>query len=689
MAVVLPAPLGPKSPTISPRETLRERSLKANTSPYFLDNPIASKRNSIPLEIKPLFTIVNPKAGHIFMKQKKVAAFEARLGLKMKKLIEKHQAIPLVASVLKEIPLTENKKAFEVFSQISSDVFDYIILLTGVGTRTFIETLSTHIPKEKIIEILSQQKIIVRGPKPATVCNLNKIPIVLKAPEPNTWKEILSSIQDHFSIHSKKILIIEYGTPNEQLILALTTLGAHIHTLSVYRWSLPDDLKPAREVIEQIIQQKVDFVLFTSAIQVDHMLQIAQQMKKELPLRKGLYHSVIASIGPVTSERLAEKQIFPDIESFPNKMEDLVEIVSQKGPKILDEKQKKKLFNQTSPSFMRLTSLLKPTPIIPVWFMRQAGRYMTEYQLVRAPQNFLSFCKDADLCIEATLGAVERLGVDAAIIFSDILLVLEPMGFKLHYPEGPAIDNPIQSPDDLKNLKPVSMDQSLPFLKKAIQGVKKNLPARIPLIGFCGAPFTMASYIIEGGSTKDFKKTKHFMQTYPKAWHELMEQLTNNLASLLLFQIKAGCEIVQVFDSWASQLSPQTYQAFALPYTQKLFSLIPSNIPAIHFGSFGPNLLSEQIQGGGNIISLHSSIDPRMAVQIIPENKGIQGNLNPDLLFEKPSIFLKETEKILQVFGKRKGYIFNLGHGIKPHTPVNHVMRLVDFIHEWSVKNLN
>lgn len=623
------------------------------------------------------------------MNGKHVVAFEARLGLKMKKLIEKYQAIPLIAPVLKEIPLTDNKKAFEVFPQISSGFFDYILFLTGIGIKTLIATLATQIPKEKIIKMLSQQKIIVRGPKPATVCNLHGIPIALKASEPNTWKEIISGIQNNFVIHSKKILIIEYGTSNEQLISALTELGAQIHTLSVYHWSLPDDLKPAREVIEHIIQKKADYVLFTSAIQVDHMLQIAQQMKKELPLRKGLYHSVIASIGPVTSERLSEKQIFPDIESFPNKMETLVETIATKGQKILDEKQKKKKFQENSPSFMRVASLLKPTPIIPVWLMRQAGRYMAEYQLIRASKDFLSFCKDPDLCIEATVGAVERLGVDAAIIFSDILLILEPMGFKLHYPEGPVIDNPVKNPDDLKYLKPVSMDESFTFLKKAIQGVKKNLPARIPLIGFCGAPFTMASYVIEGGSTKDFKKTKKFMQTYPEAWHKLMEHLTNHLAHLLLFQIKAGCEIVQIFDSWVSQLSAEEYQSFALPYTQKLFSLIPSEIPSIHFGSFGQNLLTEQIKGGGSIMSLHFTVDPKMALQAISQNKGIQGNLNPDLLFESPSVFLKETEKILGIFGKRKGYIFNLGHGIKPHTPVNHVIRLVDFIHEWSAKNLN
>jgi len=629
----------------------------------------------------------------------KIVSFESRLALKIEKLIEKQGGQALVAPSMKEIPLADHAEVFEFFEKIAAGEFDFLILFTGVATRTFLEILQTKISKEKILQGLAKTKIVVRGPKPTTVCNIWGIPIAYTAPQPNTWQEIINILQADNLLQNKTVGVLEYGNRNFPFIRELETMGAKVLPLKVYQWGFPDDLTPLNKAIDEMIAEKVDLILFTSANQADNFLEIARSRHLELPLRRALAKTAIFSIGPFCSERLRELQIFADYEVSPNKMEDLVEAAFKHGPMLVKKKnqrakhawakvedcfkisQAKELLQN---SHLLKACRLEKTDTIPIWLMRQAGRYMAEYQLQRKGTSFLEFCKNPQICMDATITAVERLGVDAAIIFSDILLILEPMGLKLDFKEtGPLIENPIRDLAAIEKLSPPMIEESLGFVLEAIRLTRKNLHPRIPLIGFCGAPFTLASYMIEGKGSKNFIPTKMIMHSNPETWHLLMEKLVAALSDYLSAQVTAGCQVLQIFDSWVGCLSPQDFEKFVLPHTQKLIAQLPKNIPVIYFGVNTQALLPYFTKLGCQVIGLdwHANLN-----QLSPgyEKICIQGNLDPVLLFSKPKDFLPEVERILKSAGNRPGFIFNLGHGILPETPVDHVLALVDYVHEWK-----
>lgn len=328
---------------------------------------------------------------------------------------------------------------------------------------------------------------------------------------------------------------------------------------------------------------------------------------------------------------------------------------------------------------------LQPNKKIPIWLMRQAGRYMAEYQVSRKKMGFKEMCKNPELCSEITITAVERLGVDAAIIFSDILLIVEPMGLNLEYREGigPMITNPIRNLEDIQALKPVSPD-SLKFVMDAISLTHKSMKPDFPLIGFAGAPFTVASYMIEGRGSKNYIPTKALMHNEPTAWHSLMDKITEATIGYLNAQANAGANALQIFDSWVGCLSPADYEEYVLPHSHRLIQGLKKGVPVLHFGSFNSAMLELQKEAGGDVISLDWRVDIGEAWDSLGKNKAVQGNLDPVLLFARQDILLAEAEKILKEVGSRPGFIFNLGHGILPETPVDNVMALVDFVHKWK-----
>lgn len=334
--------------------------------------------------------------------------------------------------------------------------------------------------------------------------------------------------------------------------------------------------------------------------------------------------------------------------------------------------------------FMRACGLKKNTSL-PIWLMRQAGRYMAEYQKVRRAVGFKKLCTSPALAAEVTVTAAKRLGVDAAIIFSDILLIAETMGLPLTYQEkiGPVFSKKVVSSADVKKLRRPDIESDMPYLAESIRQVRTQLPS-IPLIGFCGAPFTMASYMIEGRGSKNYIATKRLMHSEPQVWDSLMKLLANSLADLLNAQIAAGCQAVQIFDSWAGALTAQEYQTYVLPYTQSLIQKINKKAPLINFGSFSLETLPLQKKSGGQVLSIDWRVDISKAAKIAGSKMGIQGNLDPVLLFSKPKVFLPQVKKILDQMGRRPGFIFNLGHGILPETPVDHVITLVDFVHDYT-----
>lgn len=627
----------------------------------------------------------------------KVLSLESRMAAAMAKLIERYGGRPQVAPSLKEVPLEENDAAFAALDQIRQGDFDLILLMTGVGVRYFFEALELRFSKEEIVKALEGTQVVVRGPKPTAVCQRLGIPISLKVPEPNTWQEILSTLREENLIKGKRILLLEYGTSDLNLIEELKEGGAKLTPLKVYRWSLPDDTAPLRKAFEDIVAGRVDCLLQTTAVQIDHLLQMARDKYEELALRRALARVAVCSIGPSTSARLRERQIFPDYEVFPNKKENLIESAARECHGILECKRAR-----ADASEVRVLAGEGPkgasepwqdAPFlkacrgesverIPVWLMRQAGRYMAEYQLLRQGISFLDFCKDADRCTEATLGAVERLGVDAAIIFADILLILEPMGLNLTFSEniGPVIQDPIRSPEGIDSLKTVDPERDLAPTLKAIRQVRAQMHGRIPLIGFSGAPFTLASYMIEGKGSRNYLPTKILMHSEPAAWHRLMTKLTDNIVGYLKAQVQAGCQALQVFDSWVGCLGVEEYREFVFPHMQRLFSELPEDIPTVHFGTGTATLLDLQRNAGGDVLGMD------WRVELATERKrlglkAVQGNLDPTLLFCSPEVFLPKVKQLLELAGHEPGFIFNLGHGILPETPVDHVMALVDEVH--------
>ena len=328
----------------------------------------------------------------------------------------------------------------------------------------------------------------------------------------------------------------------------------------------------------------------------------------------------------------------------------------------------------------------EPVDVTPVWFMRQAGRYMPEYRLIREKHSLLEICYQPELAAEVTLQPVHALGVDAAILFADILLPVIPLGLGLEFAqgEGPVIGKPVRSLDDVAAMRPVHAETDLGYVMEAIRILRRELNGT-PLIGFCGAPFTVASYIVEGGSSREFLKTKTRMYSAPEVWHALMEKLSGVLADYLVAQIRAGAQAVQVFDSWVGALSPQDYESFVLPYSQRILSAARAeNVPVIHFGTNTTTLLPLMKRAGGDVIGLDWRIPLDDGWRLLGHDVAVQGNLDPALLFAPQPEIKTRVDDILRRAAGRPGHIFNLGHGILQHTPVENVKAVVDMVHEFS-----
>ena len=324
-------------------------------------------------------------------------------------------------------------------------------------------------------------------------------------------------------------------------------------------------------------------------------------------------------------------------------------------------------------------------PYTPVWLMRQAGRYMKEYRDVRAKYSFLEMCKQPEVASEVTVYAAHRLGVDAAIIFADILLIIEPMGLELEFAkgEGPVIHNPVRSAQDVDRVREVEDVSSLDYVYEAVRITRRELKANIPLIGFCGAPFTLASYICEGGGSKNYINTKRLMYTDPGAWHTLMSRIARALSHYLNAQIAAGAQAVQIFDSWVGALSPDDYREYVLPHTREVIQGVTPGVPVIHFGTGTATLLELQKEAGGNVIGL----DWRVRLDEAWARLGdvaVQGNFDSIALFTTPEVVRRRAKDVLDQAANRPGHIFNLGHGILPETPVENVVALVEAVHELS-----
>jgi uroporphyrinogen decarboxylase len=331
---------------------------------------------------------------------------------------------------------------------------------------------------------------------------------------------------------------------------------------------------------------------------------------------------------------------------------------------------------------------LEPTDTTPVWIMRQAGRYLPEYMSVRSKVTFIELCKRPELAAEVTLTAQRVLGVDAAILFADLLPMLEPMGIDLEYAkgEGPVIHNRLRTAADVDRFHELETVDSLQFVFDAVRLIRRDLPADIPLLGFAGAPFTLASYVIEGGGSKNYVDTKRLMYSDDGAWRTLMERLSRSLVRYINAQIDAGCQAVQLFDSWAGCLSPADYRRYVLPYTQQVIQGIHPGTPVINFLTGNPALLPLLRESGGNVIGLDWRVDLADGWKTVGYDVGVQGNLDPVSLMADLPTLRQRAKAVLDAAGSRPGHIFNLGHGVFPEVPPENVKALVEMVHEMGRK---
>jgi uroporphyrinogen decarboxylase len=329
----------------------------------------------------------------------------------------------------------------------------------------------------------------------------------------------------------------------------------------------------------------------------------------------------------------------------------------------------------------------EPVDATPVWFMRQAGRYMAEYRALRQKYSMLELCGTPELAVQVTLQPVRKIEVDAAILFSDLLLPLAPMGIPFDFikGEGPQIERPVRSAGDIARLRPVDPREDLGHVLEAIRLVQRELDGKVPLIGFAGAPFTLASYAIEGGHSNNFALTKSLMYGEPQSWHTLCDAFATVVADFLEAQVEAGVQAVQVFDSWVGALGAADYREFVLPHTRRIFDRLEGlGVPTIHFGTGTATLLGDMREAGGDVLGADWRIPLDEAWRRVGHDRGIQGNLDPTLLLGPLERVLAGAADVIDRAERRPGHIFNLGHGILPSTPLEHVQALARYVHTYS-----
>lgn len=630
----------------------------------------------------------------------RIAAFESRRAAEMAKLIERLGGTPRVSPSMREVPLDDNPEAVDFAHRLMAGEIDVVLLMTGVGTRQLVAQIERHLDRSRFLAALSDVTTVARGPKPVAALKELGMQPTIRVPEPNTWREVLQTIDRQLQIAHQTVAVQEYGLPNASLVAGLEARGATVRCLKVYRWDFPLDTGPLIHNLRALAAGDIDMALFTSAYQVVNLLRMAEQLGLTSEVQRGLRRAVVASIGPTTSEMLAECDLPVDLEPEHNKMGHLVGLAAERGPELLRRKRMavdaaanvrggEPPTGQPNVPAWHDSPFMKacrrePCPRVPVWLMRQAGRYMAEYREVRATTTFLELCKNPQLSAEVMLTAVDRLGVDAAIIFSDLLPMLEPMGADLEFArgEGPVIHNPVRSGEDLDRIVELEDLEALEFVMETVRLTRAGLPEALPVIGFAGAPFTLASYLIEGSGSRNYAHTKALMYRDEAAWHELMGRLARSITRYLNGQLAAGAQAVQIFDSWAGCLAPDDYRRYVLPHTRATIAGITGGAPVINFATGNPLLLPLLAEAGGAVIGIDWRVRLDDAWRTVGYDKAVQGNLDPVVLLSEPDEIRRRAAEVLRQAGGRPGHIFNLGHGILPETPVENVVALVEAVHE-------
>lgn len=629
-----------------------------------------------------------------------VAALESRRRDDMERLIAKFGGQPFVSPSMREVPIEQNREAIDFAYQVLTGEINVVIFLTGVGFKQLLTAIERSLDKQRFLNALSDITTVVRGPKPAAAMREVGLTPTLRVPEPNTWRELLRVLDQNVPITNQKVGLQEYGKSNPSLLAGLEARGAEVIPVRVYKWELPEDTRPLESNIRSIIDGQRDILLLTSAHQVANLLRMSSELGVEDRLRQALGDMIVASIGPTTSEMLRQNDLPVDLEPEHPKMGHLIQECATRAHSLLAGRNiKTQVIEETGKPpldvkaawydgpFMRACRR-ESSAVTPVWLMRQAGRYMAEYRAVREKTSFLELCKNPSLCAEVMVTAVQRLGVDAAIIFSDLLPILEPMGMQLEFAQGdgPVIHNPLREAKDVERVLELQNMDELDFVMETVRLTRQEMAPEIPVIGFAGAPFTLASYMIEGGSSRNYHHTKSLMYRSPSAWNELMTKLAQSIARYLNAQIMAGAQCVQIFDSWAGCLSVQDYLQYVQPFVKQIIDSVVPEVPVINFATGNPALLPLLRGDPRTVVGVDWRIPLDEAWERVGHNRAVQGNLDPVSLLAEPETLREMASDVLQRAGGRAGHIFNLGHGILPQTSVDNAIALVDMVHELSQK---
>ena len=630
----------------------------------------------------------------------RVAAFESRRASEMTSLIERFGGVASVSPSMREVAIAENREAIDFAHRVMTGGIDIIVFMTGVGIRHLMAEVERHVDRQRLLAAISDITTIVRGPKPVAALKELGLQPTYRAPAPNTWREVLSTIDQNINVGQQTVGLQEYGQPNASLVAGLEARGARVHCLKVYRWDLPLDLGPLESNVRAMAAGDIDVAMFTSSHQVVNMLRVAEELQLTAQLRQGISRTIIASIGPTTTETLHELDFRVDVEPQHSKMGQLVaaaadrvgELARGNGPAAVPRAAKVAGMAGKDPAhrgdwddgpFMRACRR-EPTDRVPIWLMRQAGRYMSEYRAIREKTTFLELCKNPALCAEVMITAVNRLNVDAAIIFSDLLPILEPMGLELEFTagDGPAIRNPLREARDLERFRELESVEPLSFVTETVALTRAGLPERIPVIGFAGAPFTLASYAIEGGGSRNYLHTKALMYRDAGVWNEIMARLARAVTRYLNAQIAAGAQAVQLFDSWVGCLGPDDYRRFVLPHTKAIIDGLPRGVPVIHFAAGNPALLPLATEAGGSVMGIDWRVALDDAWRAVGYDRAVQGNLDPAVLLSDREQIRRHAKEVLDRAAGRPGHIFNLGHGVLQQTPVENVQYLIETVRE-------
>ena len=558
---------------------------------------------------------------------------------------------------------------------------DAMLFVTAWAVNVFVETCSRTMDRDRLLDSMRDATMIAASHSASRRLSELDVPTRIDVTGQTSWREILIRLDSGQRLAHLQ-LALEAIPESAQLRGGLEARGAHVTRLvpAGFDAALSESEQALIEAARSNLLDAVAVLEPAATIRLGMLFPDRSELDCPLVVPTGLrdvaiqygWRRVATFDNPVDLESLGlSRQTAND--SIRRSVESPCETPSEQRPDWWD-----------SP-FMKAVRR-EPTPYTPVWLMRQAGRYMEEYRAVRDRVSFLDLCRDPDLCSEVMCTAVQRLGVDAAIIFSDLLPMLIPMGMDLEYQhgDGPVIHNPIRSPEDVARVRRLSDLSDIDFVFETVRRTRRDLPAELPLIGFAGAPFTLASYMIEGRGSRNYAHSKRLMFGHRAAWSDLMDKITESVADYLIAQLEAGAQCVQIFDSWAGCLNPDDYRQHVLPWMVRLVDRVSAHGPVINFATGNPELLELLAQTQAAVIGVDWRIELAAAWQRIGFDRAVQGNLDPTVLLTNQQTIRKHVRRILDAAAQRPGHIFNLGHGVLPMTPVDHARAVVDIVHELS-----